>query len=238
MITITMAVTATKITIMATRAETQALQRLLAWASPAFPVGAFAYSAGMETAIAERRIANVAGTRNWIEGNLKSGAARNDGILAAEALRGQKDAARLAELADLCLALTPARQRHEELLTTGDAFVAAARAWPDPVHDRLPSPCPYPVAFGAVAGAADIDLIAMLTALLTAHVQAQVSVAIRLVPIGQTDGLAVLAALEPLVAEAADTLAGATIDDLGSTAYAADIAGMAHETLGTRIFRS
>ncbi len=218
--------------------DARALQRLLAWASPAFPVGAFAYSAGLETAIAEGRVRDAAATRDWLAGNLKAGAARNDAILAALACRCHADAARLADLAGLSLALTPARQRHEELLVTGGAFLDAAKAWPDPVHGRLPRPCPYPVAFGAVAGAAGIAAGDTVLALLTAHAQAQISVAVRLVPIGQTDGLAILAAVEPDIAALAPALAEAGEDDLGSASYAADIAAMKHETLPTRIFRS
>ncbi|MFC6487802.1 urease accessory protein UreF [Nitratireductor sp. GCM10026969] len=214
------------------------LVRLLTWCSPAFPIGAFAYSAGLETAIAHARMAGRAETKDWIAGNLRSGTARNDAILVAEAWRGHEAPHRLAELAEFCLALTPALERHTEMLVTGGAFAEAARAWPDPVHDRLPEPCPYPVAFGAVAGAAGIDLTDTLAAYLTVHVQAQVSVAVRLVPIGQTEGLQIQAALEPLVAELSAGLSNATTDDLGAAAYAADIAAMKHETLGTRIFRS
>ncbi|MCT7377609.1 urease accessory protein UreF [Chelativorans salis] len=218
--------------------DVQALQKLLTWASPAFPVGAFAYSAGLESAIEEKRVTDSATTRNWIEGSLKSGAARNDAILASAACRAHGDTAELARLADLCLALTPARQRHEEMLVTGKAFTEAANAWPDPVLDRLPDPCPYAIAFGAVAGASGIAVEETLVAFLTAYTQAQISVSIRLVPLGQTDGLAILATLEPLIAVTAETLSHASLDDLGSAAYAADIAAMEHETLPTRIFRS
>jgi len=225
-------------TLMTTTTELQALQRLLTWASPAFPVGSFAYSAGLETAIADRRVKDAATARDWIEGNLLAGAARNDAILTAEACRAYLDEQRLQQLTDLCLALTPALERHQELAATGEAFVLAARAWAAQTCARLPSPCPYPVAFGALAGACGISPDAMLLAYLTAYVQAQISVAVRLVPVGQTQGLAILAALEPLVAEKAKELSRATLDDLGSVAYAADIAAMAHETLSTRIFRS
>ncbi|WP_246248987.1 urease accessory protein UreF [Chelativorans alearense] len=235
MATITTITTPSTTTIMA---DTQALQRLLAWASPAFPVGAFAYSAGLESAIEEKRITDSATTRNWIEGSLRGGAARNDAILAAEACRAHRYTAKLTELAEHCLALTPARQRHEEMLVTGKAFMEAASAWPNPVLGRLPDPCPYPVAFGAVAGAGGIAAAETLIAFLTAYTQAQISVSIRLVPLGQTDGLAILAALEPLIAATGDTLAKASLNDLGSAAYAADIAAMKHETLSTRIFRS
>jgi len=221
-----------------TMANSLALQRLLIWASPAFPVGTFAYSGGLETAIADGTVRDPAATQDWIEGNLRHGAARNDAILAVLACRSQNDQTQLHDLADLCLALTPARQRHEELLVTGRAFVQAAAAWPDPVHGRLPDACPYPIAFGAMAGAAAITPADTALAFLTATSQAQISVAVRLVPIGQTHGLAILAALELIIAGLAETLANADEDDLGTIAYATDIAAMNHENLLTRIFRS
>lgn len=221
-----------------TMTDSFALQRLLVWTSPAFPIGTFAYSGGLETAIAEGKVGSAATTRDWIEGSLQSGTGRNDTILAVLASRAYDDEARLSDLADLCLALTSAHQRHQELLVTGRAFVQAAKAWPDPAHDRLPDACPYPIAFGAIAGASMIKPAEIALAFLTAYVQAQISVAVRLVPIGHTNGLAVLAALEPLIAVLANTLALAGEDDLGTIAYAADIAAMKHETLTTRIFRS
>jgi len=215
-----------------------ALQRLLVWASPAFPVGSFGYSAGLETAIARGQARSRESVQEWIGGNLESGAARNDAILAAEAHRRHEDVAGLAELADLCLALTPARERYMEVRAVGDAFLAAARAWPNPVHDRLPECCPYPVALGAAVGAAGISLGDMLVAFLTSYAQAQVSVAVRLVPLGQSEGVKILAALELLIARLAGELAATGLDDLGSAGFACDIAAMAHETLETRIFRS
>ncbi|RYE58339.1 MAG: urease accessory protein UreF, partial [Hyphomicrobiales bacterium] len=97
---------------------------------------------------------------------------------------------------------------------------------------------PYPIAVGAFAAAHDIALSDTLLAFLTATVHSQVSVAVRLVPIGQTDGLAIMAALEPKIAELAALCQHATLDEIGSVAYGADIAQMLHETLPTRIFRS
>ncbi|WP_375452729.1 urease accessory protein UreF [uncultured Devosia sp.] len=214
------------------------LQKLLTWLSPAFPVGAFAWSAGLETAILDRRVHDRATTSAWIEANLAHGGLRTDAILLAHAHRCATDAAALAELADLCLALTPARERHDETTITGDAFAMAAQAWPSPVQAHLPQPCPYPIAVGAIAAAHGIDLGSTLTAFLTATVHAQVSVAVRLVPIGQSDGLVIMASLEPLILAHSQLCQGAALDDIGAIAYAADIAQMRHETLATRIFRS
>jgi len=218
--------------------DTLALQRLLTWLSPAFPVGAFAYSSGLETAIATGRTIDAQSVRDWIAGSLSHGGLHNDAILMAQAWRVFADGPALAELAELALALISARERHEETLITGQAFRLAANAWPDPVLARLPAQCPYSIAVGAVAAAHGVALGPTLIAFLTAACHSQVSVAIRLVPLGQTDGLRIMAGLEPMVAARAELAQQAGLAQLGGIGYAADIAAMAHETLQPRIFRS
>ncbi|MCS6759842.1 MAG: hypothetical protein MO852_13540, partial [Candidatus Devosia euplotis] len=107
-----------------------------------------------------------------------------------------------------------------------------------PVLTNLPQPCPYPIAVGAIAASHTISLEAVLLDYLTASMHSQVSVAVRLVPIGQSDGLTIMAALEPVIASMTALRQHAARDDIGAAAYAADIAQMSHETLTTRIFRS
>jgi urease accessory protein len=214
------------------------LQKLLTWLSPAFPVGAFAWSAGLETEIVGRRVTDSRSLRNWLEGLLSHGGLRSDAIILSHAHRAHGDSAELGRLAELALALTGAKERRDEMLTTGDAFAIAARAWPSEVFARLPQTCPYAVAVGAVAGAHAIALADTLLAYLTTAVHGQVSVAVRLVPLGQSAGLEVMAALEPLVAKLAADAANASLDTIGGIAYAAEIAQMRHETLEPRLFRS
>ena len=218
--------------------DTAPLQRLLTWLSPAFPVGSFAWSQGLETVIVDGRVRTGAELKDWIGGTLAHGGLRTDSIILAHAHRGVADAAVLQDLADLALALTAPGERELETTLTGDAFGIAARAWPSDVYTRLPQPCPYPVAVGAIAAAHGVGLGETLIGYLTASVHAQVSVAVRLVPLGQTAGLQVMAALESTIAGLADTAALASLDDIGGIAYAADIAQMRHETIGTRVFRS
>ncbi|RYE07613.1 MAG: urease accessory protein UreF [Hyphomicrobiales bacterium] len=219
-------------------ADTAALQRLLIWLSPAFPVGGFAWSQGLETAIGDGRIAAAPALRDWLDGSLAHGGLRTDAILLAHAWREHHDAAQLQDLADLALALNAASERHLETTLTGDSFATAARAWPSDVYARLPAPCPYPVAVGAIAGAQQIGLAETLIGYLTTAIHTQISVAVRLVPLGQTAGLQLMAGLEPAIAELAAIAADASLDDIGAIAYAADIAQMRHETIGTRVFRS
>ncbi|SFV30245.1 urease accessory protein [Devosia crocina] len=214
------------------------LQKLLTWLSPAFPVGAFAWSAGLETAIVSRLVHDRATTENWISGALGNGSIKTDAIILAHAHQAHGDPQAVQDLADLCLALTPSRERLSETTMTGSAFATASAAWPLVAAPVLPDPCPYPVAVGVLAGAHGIDRRDTLLAFLTATVHGQVSVAVRLVPIGQTDGLAIMAALEPAIAALADLCQHAALDEIGTVAYGADIAQMQHETLPTRIFRS
>ncbi len=216
---------------------TYPLQRLLTWLSPAFPVGAFAFSGGLETAIAGGRVTDLETTRGWIAGTIRSGGPWSDAVLLAQAHSAASDKQRLAELSAFCLALNAAAERRAELLLTGSAFVRAADAWPGE-RPPLPASCPYPVAVGAIAGAHAVDRTQTLVAFLSAAVHAQVSVAVRLVPIGQTAGLEIVASLESLVADLAQAASMATLDEVGGTGYAADIAQMRHETLEPRIFRS
>ena len=216
----------------------QALQKLVTWLSPAFPVGAFAWSAGLETAIADRRVRDAAKLSDWISGALQHGGIRTDAILLAHAHRGFADNVALQELADLSLALTASRERWMETSVTGESYVAATKVWPTETIAALPSPCPYPIAVGAIAAAHGIGMADTLLAWLTTTVHGQVSVAVRLVPLGQSDGLRIMAALEPAIATLAEAAAAAGLADIGGIAYAADIAQMRHETLEPRVFRS
>lgn len=216
----------------------QQLQRLLAFMSPAFPVGGFAWSAGLELAIAEGDVIDADATRNWLEGLLHHGSFTTDAVLLCEAHRHAIEASYLDELAELCMALTASSERQEELLQMGNAFVRAASAWPLPDSAHLPAPYPYPIAIGVIASAHGIALEDTVLAFLTAQMQAQISVAVRLIPIGQIAGLDILVALEADIATRAAFAAGATLDDIGTISYAADIAQMRHEVLPTRIFRS
>ena len=91
----------------------------------------------------------------------------------------------------------------------------------------------------AVAAAGHgIALEAALAAFLQAVAANWVSAGVRLIPLGQTDGQRVLAALEADVAATAQRALSTPLDDIGSAAFRADLAGARHETQYTRLFRS
>ena len=215
-----------------------ALLRLMAWMSPAFPVGGFSYSGGLEKAVEDRRVSDAAGLLGWVEVLLRSGSLWNDAVFLADAWRNGQDAAALRETADLARALAGSAERCRETVLLGDAFVAAAGAWPHAVLELLPKEAPYPVAIGAVAAGHGVPLKETIAAFLHAGVSQIVSAGIRLGIAGQKDGVAILAASEATIGEMAARGAHSTLDDLGSATVIADTAAMRHETQGTRLFRS
>jgi urease accessory protein len=217
------------------------LLRLLAWLSPSFPTGAYAYSHGLEWAVEARAVRDGATLRAWLEDVLAHGAGRNDAILLRHAHRAASDPKALAAIARLGLAAQPSRERRGESIGQGNAFAAAAAAWQPRVLTALAAAVgdlPYPVAVGALAASKGIGADAAALGLVQALAANLISAAVRLVPLGQSAGLAVLAALEGCIAAVAEASRDAGLDQIGGACFRADIASMRHETQYTRLFRS
>ncbi|MBC2774082.1 urease accessory protein UreF [Rhizobium sp. AQ_MP] len=221
-----------------TFAGRQALLRLMAWLSPAFPVGGFSYSAGFESAVVEGHVADGDDVEGWLEALLNDGGMRNDAILLSRAHHGQSQGEDLDELMALATALAGSAERHAEVTRLGEAFVKAAAAWPHPVINDLSGPVPYGIAVGAVAAAHGVGVTDALAAFLHAQVSQYVSVSIRLGVIGQARGVAILAALEGPILDAASRFSELGLEDLGSATIVADTLSMRHEAQYSRLFQS
>ncbi len=222
-----------------------ALYRLMAWLSPAYPVGAFSYSSGIEWAIEAGDITDAATLQSWLGVMLAEGGGFCDAVFLAHAHRAAAadDDAALRGVAELAAAFAPTRERHLETTAQGNAFVeATCAAWPCASIDRLKTvwdgPVAYPVAVGVAASGHGVALEPALLGYLQAVLANWVSSGVRLIPLGQSDGLRVMAALEPQVAATAQRAFAASLDDLGSAAFRADLASARHETQYTRLFRS
>ena len=218
------------------------LLKLLTFLSPAFPVGAFSYSHGLEHAIDSGVVRGSEALQAWLVDLLQVGGAWTDAVLLAEAYRAAAagDVPRLAAVTELATALSPSRERHIESTTQGRAFLDAVSAsWSCPSPDVLrEADSPYSVAVGAVAADHGIPLEAALPAYLNGFIANLVSVGVRLIPIGQNAGLKILSALHPLIAMTAERARSSTLDDLGSSAILSDIASMRHEEQYSRVFRT
>jgi urease accessory protein len=222
-----------------------ALFRLMAWLSPSFPVGAFSYSSGIEWAVEAGDIGDAASLRDWLATVLEDGSGFCDGVLLAHAHRAAaaRDDLALRDIAELAAAFVPSRERQLETSAQGRAFVDIARAaWNCDGLDQLVSYCDgsivYPVAVGVVSAAHAIPLAATMHAFVHALTSNWISAGARLIPLGQTDSQRVLASLEPVVVAIVKRALDASLDDLASATFRADLAGMRHETQYTRLFRS
>jgi urease accessory protein len=238
-------ITAMLTTITATSMAEAGSLPLLVWLSPSFPVGAFAYSHGLEWAVESGDVHDGASLLAWIGALVRVGSARSDAVLLAGAWRAvvAGDDAGLAAAVELACALQPSRERHLEATQQGNAFVLAVRAaWPTPAMDRLTAcwdgDIAYPAALGVAAAGHGIALRPLLDAFLLAFVSNLVSAAVRLGPVGQTDGQRTIAALIGAIHETAALAEASTLDDLGSATLRSDLASLRHETQYSRLFRS
>ena len=225
--------------------EAAALYRLMTWLSPAFPVGAFSYSSGIEWAVEAGDITDAASLRDWLAAMLSEGSGFCDAVFLAQAHRAAsaQDEAGLREIAELAAAFVPSRERQLETSTQGRAFIEIARsAWACDGLDGMVAACGgamvYPVAVGVVSAGHAVPLAPAMHAFLHAVVSNWISAGARLVPLGQTDSQRILAGLEAAVAATAKRALEASLDDLGSATFRADLASLRHETQYTRLFRS
>lgn len=219
------------------------------WFSPAFPIGAYTYSHGLEWAIEDGTVSSRDDLVLWLKDSLHNGAGRNDAIFLAGAIRSFTDHDRLFETAELALAFQPSAERLMESVNQGRAFISAGRAtWGTEELDAAlealekrgisDDKLTLPVAAGLLCAAHEIPAEKALPLAVQAFAANLVSAAVRAVPLGQTDGLKCLRALETDISMIADAALTATLDDVGGMVFRSDIASMKHETQYTRLFRS
>lgn len=211
----------------------QEILTLTQWLSPAFPVGAFAYSHGLETAIQRGQITTATDLEQWLSDVLRHGSGRNDAIL-LRAAYACTDTAERDRINATAFALCASSERVLESRLQGDAFGKTVAA----LGTGHAEPLAYPVAVGTAAAEHGLDLNLTISMYLHAFASALVSAAVRAVPLGQTEGQQVVAALAALCTAITQETQTATLADVSSTAFLSDIAAMQHETLQPRIFRS
>jgi urease accessory protein len=229
---------------MASATIERTLLTLMTWLSPAYPVGAFSYSHGLEWAVEEGLVRTRDDLAAWLETLLHHGAGRTDALLLAAAHRATTggDTSALEALIELAEALLPTAELALEALAQGAAFVRATTAtWPGG-EGRLAALADrdvvYPLAVGVAAAEHGLGLELTLPAYLHGLTANLVSAGVRLIPLGQTDGQIVLAGLTAAIeAIAAEALAGG-LDDLYTSVPMVDWCSMRHETQYTRLFRS
>ena len=206
---------------------------LAQWLSPAFPIGAFAYSHGLEAAVDLDWVRDAAGIETWLIDVLDCGAGRSDALFLAAAYHA-REAGSVAEIDRAARAFTASAERLLEAVAQGAAFGRMMTAlWKTQPSDLL-----YPVALGAAAQARGLPLAMTSKMYLQAFASNLIAAAQRLLPLGQTEGQAILLRLAGPCGTIAETTSDGNLMALTTTAFLSDIAAMRHETQSSRIFRT
>ena len=201
------------------------LLRLTQWLSPAFPVSGYAYSHGLETAMAGGHVTDAASLTAWVRAVLTHGT----GPLDVWAIRRSMAGDDPAHLTAILRARAGSPERWQEARDQGAAFCEVTTVMGDMPLDDLP----LPVALGVRARGMDAGVVALL--FLQGFAGQMVSAAARFLPLGQSTAQTVLCGLH---ADVAVTAARDEIDPPGSAAVLAELDAMAHVTLQPRIFRT
>ena len=209
--------------------DTVDLLRLQQWLSPAFPIGGFAYSHGLEAAISSGDVTDPESTQAWVRAIIGQGAGFADSVLLIAARRGHS----ISELTDIAAALAASKERWDETRELGAAFVRVARE-----TGAAAERAPLPIAVGQAARALDLSDDTVAASYLQSMAATLIGAAVRFVPLGQAEGQRLQAEMVPLCVTTAERAATATLDDIYGFVPAADLAAMAHETQEVRIFKT
>lgn len=206
------------------------LLTLTQWLSPSFPVGAFAFSHGLEAAIRWDWVREEQSLFEWLKEVISEGSGLADTIF----MRTAYNAENISEINDEARAFTPAMERLREAERQGAAFARVAReVWDIDLPDLL-----LPVALGHAAKQVNLDIDALSAIYLHSFASNLIQAAQRLMPLGQTSGQRVLHRLTPICTATARRAGDMSIEDIYSNTFLSDIAAMQHETLEPRLFQS
>jgi len=219
-------------------ARLRALLAAFHLASPALPVGGFAYSQGLERAIEDHQVADEATARRWIGDLLLLALARYEAPLWLRAFDAcaAGDAAALARWNDELLAARETAELRAESQQMGASLLRLLPALG--VQPPALEPAAYPAAFASACALLGVDREAGLMAYLWAWVENQVLVAVKTIPLGQQAGQRLLIALHAPLVQAVAIAAGLPDDEIGSAAIAFALASAQHETQYSRLYRS
>ncbi|MCF6303523.1 MAG: urease accessory protein UreF [Devosiaceae bacterium] len=215
--------------------ETQGakLQLLTQWLSPAFPLGAFSYSHGLEWAVKAKDVVDEVTLKEWISANIIHGAGRNDAIFIAHAYRAEEKT-QLHEIEQLAKAFASSKERLQESTSLGKAFVRTlADVWGDEIEASS-----YSVVLGAAAKIHKLDLSLAMTMFLQSFGANLVACGQRLLPVGQKEGQKIITDFAPQIDSLVPEAINASLDELGGCVFRSDMASMKHEDQKVRIFRT
>ena len=222
-----------------------ALLQLMWLASPALPVGGFSYSEGLEAAVEAGRITGEADAAAWLRDQLHLSLARSDLAVCAKAFKAWRrdDLAHIAELNGWVTTTRETAELRQQTQQMGRSLVewlrnrAGSDARVDSLKALAPAPT-WPVAFALAALQTGAPLREALLSFGFGWAENMVQAALKAVPLGQSAGQRVLAALVDELPAAVDLAAGLMDSQRQAFTPMLAILSSRHETQYSRLFRS
>lgn len=216
---------------------------LLQLASPALPVGAYSYSEGLETLVQSETIGDAIALQHWLEQELRYGAIRLEAAALARSHHSTTHQA-FQDIERWNHWLSAVRETEELRSQSWQMGRTLVRLLIDldpalkPALTAAGTPCNFAIAFAIAAAHWQIDPETTVLAYLHTWTTNLINAGVKLVPLGQTQGQKLLAALYPTLQTAALQILQTQDPDLQSCGWGLAIASMQHETLYSRLFRS
>ncbi len=204
------------------------IQILQNWFSPSFPIGSFAYSHGLETAIEDNVVSDSATLTDWVGFIIEYGSGRNDSFFLRASHEGEN-------VNQLCVNLSAGSERQLESLELGRAFTTVINK---SYGLSLPTGLAYPVAVGTASKQLGLDLSLTLQSYLQGFASNLISVGVRSIPIGQLSGQNCLVKMFPVIKRLGTQLAATSSFELGSCAFIGDLVSIQHEKSIPRLYRT
>jgi urease accessory protein len=216
-------------------------------ASPALPIGGFAYSQGLEQAIEDRLVNDAQTAQIWIHDILMFSLAKQELVLWIQVYNAVSadDMQALDRLNTEILSLRETREFRLESTQMGQSLAKLFPQWPEAQHftQQLKAypktiALTYTAAFAAICAASKVPLELGLTSYLWGWAENQVVAAVKQIPLGQSAGQEILHALKKSIPEAIAIACNTPADELGSAAIGLAISSARHENQYSRLFRS
>ena len=219
-----------------------AMLNLMRLTSPSLPIGAYAYSQGLEFACEQGWVSNAVTAKNWISGLLISSQTYLDVPILMRLYDAwqSKSVEKIKFWSQFLLASRESKELRDEDHYLGKALskllldleIQSAKEIVDAEYIT------YATAFSLAACNWQIDQFECCRGYLWAWSENQVNVAIKLIPLGQTAGQQILSSLINIIPDVINKAMLLADDEIGSTAVGLGIASANHETQYTRLFRS
>lgn len=224
------------------------LLALLQFSDGTFPTGAYAHSCGLETFVSERAVSNAAGVEQFLRAYIQGTVGHADAAATVIAMRSAEanDLRACVELDATLEAIKVAAEARAASRQLGRQSLRIATTLIDDaliaqfarLADRDATPCHHAVVFGIAGAAFGWRPVDAAAAFLYSTAAAIVGAALRLIPLGQTQGQVILRSLAPLISTLAEDARQLNIGDMTSFAPGLEIAAMRHARLEARLFRS